>query len=125
MSRLLEKTLRFTKEEVSLFSEVSGDKNKIHLSEEYAATTFFKKPIVHGMLAISKLSAIIAENYSNPILISMNYEFKRPIYVGSEAKFIIVYEGNEEVKTSFFKIMNEEGHECVSGSFKTKEKFNK
>tara|TARA_Y100001972_G_scaffold124261_1_gene173060 strand:- start:2704 stop:3084 length:381 start_codon:yes stop_codon:yes gene_type:complete len=125
MSRLIEKNLKFTKDEVSSFAEISGDKNKIHLSEEYAASTFFKKPIVHGLFVVSKLSAIIAENYINPILISMNYEFKKPIYVGDEAKFVIQCNTNEEVKTSSFKIMNTAGHECVSGTFKTKEKLNK
>ena len=105
-----------------MFSEVSGDKNKIHLDESYAATTFFKKPIVHGAFLISVLSSLVAENYSNVILLGMDFKFVKAMYVGETASYAIRSSDTGESKTSSFTIFNEAGEACVIGSFKTREK---
>lgn len=49
----------FGEKEVSLFAELSTDVNPIHLDKEYAKTTRFKRPIVHGILTTSLLSAVV------------------------------------------------------------------
>lgn len=41
----------FTQEQVEKFAELTGDNNPLHLDAEYAATTPFKRPIIHGMLS--------------------------------------------------------------------------
>ena len=40
----------FTQEQVNDFCKISGDFNPLHWDEAYAATTPFKKPIIHGAL---------------------------------------------------------------------------
>jgi acyl dehydratase len=50
---------KFTKEDVEQFARLSLDDNPIHLDENYAAKTSFKKCIVHGMLTSSVLSAVL------------------------------------------------------------------
>ena len=42
--------VKITDEMVRSFAELSGDKNPIHLDDEYAASTPFKKRIAHCML---------------------------------------------------------------------------
>ena len=41
----------FTAKEVKDFADITGDNNPIHVNPEYAKTTKFGKPIVHGILA--------------------------------------------------------------------------
>ena len=54
----IEKTL--DKQTVEAFASVSEDNNPIHLDEDFAKTTQFERPIVHGMLASSLISGLLA-----------------------------------------------------------------
>lgn len=56
-------TVSFTTEQIRQFSEISGDKNPVHLDAEFAIKSGFKKCIVPGMLACSVFSKIIANNF--------------------------------------------------------------
>jgi len=49
---------QFSQKEVEQFAEVTGDKKHVHLNAEYASTTMFKKPIMHGMLSASLFSKV-------------------------------------------------------------------
>ena len=46
-------------EDIQTFAKLSGDYNPIHVNDEYAATTFFKKRIAHGMISASLISAVL------------------------------------------------------------------
>jgi 3-hydroxybutyryl-CoA dehydratase len=48
-----------TKDDVYQFGQLTGDMNDTHFNEDYAATTIFEKPIVHGMLVGSLFSKIL------------------------------------------------------------------
>ncbi|MBL7124866.1 MAG: hypothetical protein ISS51_02070 [Dehalococcoidales bacterium] len=43
--------------DIELFTEVSGDFNPVHLSQEYAEKTLFGGRIAHGVIAVGLLSA--------------------------------------------------------------------
>lgn len=75
-----------TDKDVVLFSEISGDKNPIHLDESYASITRFKKRIAHGLMSASYFSALFGTKlpgrgcvYAEQVL-----SFKRPVYLGDE-----------------------------------------
>lgn len=73
----------YTQKDVIQFSELSGDKNPIHLDAEYAATTMFKRPIIHGILGASVLSKILGMYFpgEGSIYLKQDIDFKRPMYV--------------------------------------------
>jgi len=83
----------FTQKDVENFAEVSGDKNPIHLDEAYAATTRFKKPIVHGMLGAAVFSKILGTAFpgEGTIYMKQSLAFTKPMYIGVEfvAKFVV------------------------------------
>lgn len=74
------------KDDVQKFADASGDNNPVHLDDEFAAGTQFKKCIVHGMLTAGVISAAIGTQMPGPgsIYISQNLKFRRPVTVGSE-----------------------------------------
>lgn len=73
-----------TETDLRNFSGVSGDTNPMHLNEEYASHTRFKRCIVHGMLTASLISAVIGTRLPGPgcIYLSQTLNFKAPVFVG-------------------------------------------
>jgi acyl dehydratase len=74
---------QFSQKEVIAFAEVTGDKNPVHLDETYAATTMFKKPIMHGMLGASLFSKVFGVLFpgEGTIYLKQSLNFMRPMYV--------------------------------------------
>lgn len=72
--------------DVQTFAAVSGDENPIHLDEEFAATTRFKKRIVHGMLSASLISAVLANDLpgQGSIYLGQTLKFVAPVFIGDE-----------------------------------------
>lgn len=71
--------------DVRRFMAVSRDDNPAHWDYEYCATTRFKKPIAHGMLVASYISAVLARHLPGPgaIYVSQALNFKAPVYPDS------------------------------------------
>ena len=61
-----EKTV--SEDDIASFAEVSGDYNPVHMDEDYAAGTFFKSRIAHGMLTASFISTVLGTQASRPRL---------------------------------------------------------
>ena len=78
----IKKTL--DKQTVEAFASVSEDYNPIHLDEDFAKTTQFERPIVHGMLASSLISGLLASKVpgAGSIYLGQSLKFVRPIFVG-------------------------------------------
>lgn len=78
-----ERQHKVTEDDLLLFAKASGDLNPLHLNEEYAATTLFKKRIAHGMFTGGLISAALAMDFPGPgtIYLSQNLEFNRPVYI--------------------------------------------
>jgi acyl dehydratase len=75
---------RFGVEEVRAFAELTGDRNPVHLDEEVARRTRFRRPIVHGMLYASLFSAIFGTQLPGPgaIYLAQNLKFVLPVAIG-------------------------------------------
>ncbi|MGB0670432.1 MAG: MaoC family dehydratase [Rhodospirillales bacterium] len=73
-----------TDADIAAFAGVSGDTNPVHLRDDYAATTMFKKRIAHGVLGASLISAVIGTKIPGPgcIYVSQTLKFKAPVFVG-------------------------------------------
>jgi 3-hydroxybutyryl-CoA dehydratase len=71
---------------VRQFAEISGDKNPIHLDAAYAAKTRFERPIAHGILLGSFISALLSSELPGPgaIYVSQELRFLAPVHVGEE-----------------------------------------
>lgn len=76
----------YSMEDVKTFATISGDFNPIHIDEAYAANTVFKKPIVHGIFALSVFSKMIGMTFpgEGTVYMGQDVSFKRPVFVGKE-----------------------------------------
>lgn len=75
---------KITDKDIMRFAEVSGDRNPVHLDEEYAKKTFFKGRIAHGMLSAAFISAVLANELPGPgsIYLKQQLNFIKPIRIG-------------------------------------------
>lgn len=71
-------------EDVRTFGELACDRNPLHFDAEFAATSRFGKPIVHGMLYATIFNAIIAASMPGAVHVSQAFEFRQPVFVGDE-----------------------------------------
>ncbi|MCT7486729.1 MaoC family dehydratase [Aliarcobacter cryaerophilus] len=73
-----------TDADVKAFSGISGDRNPIHLDEQYAEKSRYKKRIAHGLMTASYFSALFGTKIPGEgcVYVSQSLNFKRPVYVG-------------------------------------------
>ena len=74
-----------TEKDIELFAEVSGDRNPLHMDEDFAKNTPFGQRIAHGALTASYISGILGNDLPGPgsIFVGLNMRFRRPVYIGS------------------------------------------
>lgn len=79
-----QRTRTITQADVLAFAAASGDENPVHTDAAYAATTRFGRPIAHGMLTASLISAILGNDLPGPgsVYLSQTLSFKAPVYPG-------------------------------------------
>ena len=73
-----------TSNDVDLFAEVSGDKNPLHLDDEYAKKTIFGGRIAYGMISASIISGAIGMYLPGPgtIYLSQSLNFHKAVKIG-------------------------------------------
>lgn len=76
MTRSLQKVV--TDKDIEMFSEVSTDRNPVHLDDDYARDTIFEGRIAHGMLTAGLISAVIGEQLPG----------HGTVYMGQTLKFL-------------------------------------
>lgn len=81
-----EMTRVITGEDILRFAEVTGDRNPVHISEEFAAKTRFGERIAHGILTAGLISAVIGMKLPGPgcLYLSQTLSFLAPVRIGDE-----------------------------------------
>ncbi len=81
-------TIQITDKMVRQFAEMSGDFNPIHLDDEYAKSTRFKKRIAHGMILGALVSRFLNEKIgSGGIYLAQTLKFTNPVYIDDMITF--------------------------------------
>ncbi|MDI9569186.1 MAG: MaoC family dehydratase [Pseudomonadota bacterium] len=77
-------TKTVTETDVYLYAGITGDLNPAHIDESYAAGTFFKGRIAHGMLTAGFISAILGMRLPGPgtIYMGQSLKFLAPVRMG-------------------------------------------
>ncbi|MDM5071298.1 MaoC family dehydratase [Aeromonas bestiarum] len=73
-----------TDADVKDFSGISGDKNPVHMDDEYAKESRFGKRIAHGMLSSSFFSALFGTKLPGQgcVYVAQSLKFRKPVYIG-------------------------------------------
>ena len=101
-----------TGEKIDTFAELTGDKNPIHVDEEFAKTTMFGQRIAHGALSASLISAVLGNDLPGPgaVFVELNLRFRRPAFIGDDviavAEVAEINERNGRVKMKCYCEVN-------------------
>jgi len=81
-----ELTRTVTEEDIYLFAGITGDRNPLHTSSDFAARSRFGERIAHGMLTAGLISATLGTRLPGPgsIYISQTLHFLAPVRIGDE-----------------------------------------
>ncbi len=108
-----------TEKDIELFAEVSGDRNPLHMDDEFAKHTPFGQRIAHGALTASYISGILGNDLPGPgsIFVGLNMRFRRPVYIGSHVTVKVeVTEMKERGNRVTLKVScNVDGKAAISG----------
>lgn len=71
-------------DDIAAFAQISGDTNRLHTDEEFAAGTRFGERVVHGTLVSGLISAALARLPGVTVYLSQDLEFVAPAPLGTE-----------------------------------------
>ncbi len=77
------RTRQVTEADVAQFADLTGDFNPLHVDEEFAKQTPFRKPIVHGLLGLSLVAGIGSDSpqvETVAFLGIQEWSFRKPIF---------------------------------------------
>lgn len=72
-----------TDADIKAYAGLSGDRNPVHLDNEYAEKSRFGKRIAHGMISSSFFSAIFGTKLPGEgcVYVSQSLTFRKPVYI--------------------------------------------
>lgn len=118
-------THQVTQSDIEKFVDLTGDDNKLHVDKAFAATTSFKKPVVHGMIGASFISTIIGTKLpgDGALWFSQTLDFLLPVRVGD--KLVVEAEvtkknDNERIIDLKIEILNQNRQVVTKGLSRVK-----
>jgi acyl dehydratase len=91
-----------TEADIVNFAGISGDYNQLHLNEEYAKETQFKKRIAHGLLGLTISSGLTQQMdlYNDTLIafLGLTWTFKGPVFIGDTVHVVQSIKEKRETK---------------------------
>ena len=114
-----------TEDVINDFAKLSGDYNRIHLDEEYAATTILGRRIAHGLFCASIISYLVGVVLpgDGAIFLDESLKYKAPVYVNDNITgFVEIVDINAEkrIMKLTFKCVNQDDVVVLTGTTNVK-----
>jgi len=109
-----------TAADVEAFAGISGDTNPVHLDQEFAAKSRFKKRIAHGILSAGYISAVLGSKLPGPgtIYLSQSITFKAPVFLDDTVTATVTvlnYRPDKHILTLRTECTNQDGIVVLEG----------
>jgi 3-hydroxybutyryl-CoA dehydratase len=108
-------------ETVNQYARLTGDLNPVHMDEDYAARSFFKKRVVHGLLAAGLIGAVLGTRLPGPgtIYLRQELDFQSPVFLGdtitARVQVLEKFDRQEKIKLRTW-VENQDGRLVLDGS---------
>jgi acyl dehydratase len=109
------------REDIELFTELTGDRNPLHYDEEAAERSRFGGLIVQGGVTSGLLNAVVAEDLPGPgsVFLHVDWSFQAPVRPGDEITAEVeVLEAREDKPITRLRttVANQEGTVVLDGT---------
>lgn len=108
----------FTAGDVALFCGVTGDYNPYHIDQTFLEESWFKRPIIPGLLTGSMITHI--GGMIGFLASEMEFKFVSPVYVGDTITCTVTFVQRDEVKRKLrarATYINQSGEEVLQCTF--------
>lgn len=96
-----ERSVTFTREQIAAYADASGDRNPIHLDEDFARSVGLPGVIAHGLLQMGILATVAAEAAGGPQhLKRLSVRFAGMVEPGDKVTFRAVPDGPGKLELS-------------------------
>lgn len=108
-----------TDADIKNFAGLTGDNNPVHMSDEYADKSRFKRRIAHGLLSAGFFSALFGTKLPGYgcVYVSQQLNFRKPVYIGDTvvASVEIIKIDTEKSRVFFKTICKVKGKTVIDG----------
>jgi acyl dehydratase len=110
-----------TRQDIALFTEISGDRNPIHYDEELAAASRFGGVVVQGGVTSGLLNALVAEQLPGPgsVFLEVAWRFLAPVRPGdviTAQATVTALRDDKPVTTLATQVVNQDGVTVLDGT---------
>jgi 3-oxoacyl-[acyl-carrier protein] reductase len=107
-------------EDVESFARLSGDRNPLHMDEQFAARTRFQRRVVHGMLIANYVSALIGMKCPGPgaLWSQQTLRWPAPVFIGDRIQVTLKVthkSSGSRTLTVEAKALNQDGKVVMEG----------
>ena len=102
--------------DIKNFANISGDRNPVHMSDDYIQQSRFKKRMAHGLMSASFFSALFGTKIPGEgcLYVSQTLRFKKPVYIGDTVTAtVIVSDVSIETRKVLFTTICKVKHRVV------------
>ncbi len=115
------RTRAVTRQDIALFTEISGDRNPIHYDEDLAAASRFGGVVVQGGVTSGLLNAIVAEQLPGPgsVFLDVAWRFLAPVRPGdviTAQATVTAVRDDKPVTTLATQVFNQHGVTVLDGT---------
>lgn len=108
----------FTDGDVALFCGVTGDYNPYHIDQAFLEASWFKRPILPGLLTASMVTHI--GGMIGFLATEMTFQFVGAVYVGDTITCTVTFSEKDEARRTLrasATFVNQDGVEILTGTF--------
>lgn len=120
-------TRRISETDLADFARLTGDRNPIHVDEEYAAGTRFGQRVVHGTFGLAAVFGLLHEmgivDATVVALLDVHWAFKAPLFVDDEISLRMSITrcrrtsgGDSGVVNRHIRLLNQDGSVVQEGT---------
>ena len=111
---MTERSVTFTREQIAAYADASGDRNPIHLDDEFARSVGLPSLIAHGMLQMGIAATVAAEAAGGAAsLRRLSVRFAGMVVPGDTVTFSAVSTGDGKLDV---KAINQRGEAVLTKS---------